>query len=126
MTDQQEFDWRSITALNAVSTLAQVGQYGIAFIVIPVGLAQQGLDARQLGVFAASMWLGQLPALAVAPRLCRRFGPRRVVVAGLLCTVLALPWIALSGWPGWPLGGALAGCGLGLRWRFSQFDHQLA
>jgi len=116
MNDRQEFDWRSIAALNAVSTLAQVGQYGIAFIMIPVWLAQQGLDARQLGVFAASLWLGQLPALAVAPRLCRRFGPRRVVVAGLLCTVLALPAIALSGWPCWPLGGALAGFGLGLRW----------
>jgi MFS family permease len=116
MNDKQEFDWRSITALNAVSTLAQVGQYGIAFVVIPVWLAQQGLDARQLGVFAASLWLGQLPALAVAPRLCRRFGPRRVVVAGLLCTVVALPSIALSGWPWWPLGGALAGFGLGLRW----------
>ncbi len=116
MSDEQEFDWRSITALNAVSTLAQVGQYGIAFVVIPVWLAQQGLDARQLGVFAASLWLGQLPALAAAPRLCRRFGARRVVVVGLLCTVVALPAIALSGWPRWPLGGALAGCGLGLRW----------
>lgn len=116
MNDKQEFDWRSITALNAVSTLAQVGQYGIAFVVIPVWLAQQGLDARQLGVFAASLWLGQLPALAVAPRLCRRFGPRRVVAAGLLCTVVALPLIALSEWPRWPLGGALAGAGLGLRW----------
>lgn len=116
MSDKQEFDWRSITALNAVSTLAQVGQYGIAFVVVPVWLAQQGLDARQLGVFAASLWLGQLPALAAAPRLCRRFGPRRVVVVGLLCTVVALPAIALSGWPRWPLGGALAGFGLGLRW----------
>jgi MFS family permease len=116
MHDQSAFDWRTISALNGVSTLAQIGQFGIAFVVIPVWLAGQGLDARQLGLFAASLWLGQWPGLAAAPWLCRRFGPRRVVVAGLLATLLALPGIAVAGWPFWPLGGALAGFGLGLRW----------
>jgi MFS family permease len=108
--------WRTIGALNLVSTLAQVGQFGIAFVVLPVWLAAQGLDATQLGMFASSLWLGQLPGLAMAPWLCQRIGARWVIVAGLLCTVTALGGIALVAWPFWLLGGTLAGFGLGLRW----------
>ena len=118
------FDWRTIAALNAVSTLAQVGQFGFAFVILPVCLANQGLGAAQLGLFAASLWLGQLPGLALAPGLCRRFGPRRVIGAGLTSTVIAMLLIAnASVWPTWVtplvpqlLGGLLAGLGLGLRW----------
>jgi MFS family permease len=109
-------DWRTITALNLVSTLAQVGQFGIAFVVLPVWLSAQGLDATQLGMFASSLWLGQLPGLALAPSLCQRVGARRVIGAGLLCTVGALGGMALAAWPFWLLGGTLAGFGLGLRW----------
>ena len=89
-------DWRTIGALNLVSTLAQVGQFGIAFVVLPVWLSAQGLDATQLGMFASSLWLGQLPGLALAPWLCQRIGARWVIVAGLLCTVGALGAMALS------------------------------
>ena len=116
MSDTTEFDWRTIAALNAVSTLAQVGQFGIAFVVLPVWLAEHGLDAAHLGMFAASLWLGQLPGLAIAPWLCKRLGPRWVIVLGLACTVCALPWIAVSAWPHWMAGGMLCGLGLGLRW----------
>ncbi len=118
------FDWRTIAALNVVSTLAQVGQFGFAFVIVPVWLANQGLGATELGLFAASLWLGQLPGLALAPWLCRRFGPRRVIGGGLTSTVIAMVLIAsASAWPTWVtpllpqlLGGLLAGLGLGLRW----------
>jgi MFS family permease len=109
-------DWRTIGALNMVSTLAQVGQFGIAFVVLPVWLSARGLDATQLGMFASSLWIGQLPGLGLAPWLCQRVGARWVIVSGLFCTVSALCWIALGGWPFWLLGGTLAGFGLGLRW----------
>jgi MFS family permease len=109
-------DWRTIGALNLVSAMAQVGQFGIAFVVLPVWLSAQGLDATQLGMFASSLWLGQLPGLGLAPWLCQRIGARWVIVAGLLCTVTAFCWIALGAWPFWLLGGTLAGFGLGLRW----------
>ena len=114
--DSQGHDWRTIGALNVASAMAQVGQFGIVYVVLPVWLAERGLDATQLGLFAASLWLGQLPGLGLAPRWCQQFGARRVITAGLLCTVMALPWIALTGWPWWLLGGTLAGFGLGLRW----------
>jgi MFS family permease len=111
-----EFDWRTIGALNAVSALAQVGQFGIAFVMLPVWLTAQGLDATQLGMFAASLWLGQLPGLGFAPWLCRRLGDRWVIAGGLLCTLGAFLCMAWVSWPYWLLGGFLAGFGLGLRW----------
>ncbi len=37
------YDWRTITALNAVSTVAQIGQFGIIFVIVPVWLALLGL-----------------------------------------------------------------------------------
>jgi MFS family permease len=116
MSAETEFDWRTIAALNAVSTLAQIGQFGIAFVVLPVWLAEHGLDAAHLGMFAASLWLGQLPGLAIAPWLCKRLGPMWVIVLGLACTACALPWMAFSVWPYWMAGGMLCGFGLGLRW----------
>ena len=73
------FDWRTIGALNAVSAMAQVGQFGVSFVMLPVWLAGQGLDASGLGMFAASLWLGQFPGLAFAPGLSRRFGERSVI-----------------------------------------------
>ncbi len=116
MHKETDIDWRTIGALNLVSTLAQVGQFGIAFVMLPLWAAAQGMDATRLGMLAASLWLGQLPGLAISPWLCQRIGHRRVIVAGLLCTVLALGWIAVASWPWWMAGGVLAGFGLGLRW----------
>ena len=116
MQVDSKFDWRTISALNAVSALSQVGQFGIAFVMLPVWLAEQGLHASQLGLFAASLWLGQLPGLALAPRLCRRWGERSVIALGLLSTLSAFFWIPFVGWPFGLVGGLLAGFGLGLRW----------
>lgn len=116
MQQDTEFDWSTISALNTVSALSQVGQFGVAYVVAPVWLAEQGLNATQLGLFAASLWLGQLPGLALAPGLSQRFGAKPIIVAGLFCTVVALLLIALAGWPLGLLGGVLAGFGLGLRW----------
>jgi MFS family permease len=116
MQPHTDFDWRTISALNTVSALSQIGQFGIGFVMLPVWLAQQGLDAGQLGLFAASLWLGQLPGLALAPWLCRRLGFKPLIVSALLASVVALIGIALTGWPYWLLGGALIGFSLGLRW----------
>jgi MFS family permease len=116
MSQPPEFDWRTISALNTVSALSQVGQFGVAYVMAPVWLAEQGLDATQLGLFAASLWLGQLPGLGLAPSLSKRFGAKPIIVSGLLCSVVALLLIAFAGWPFSLLAGLLAGFGLGLRW----------
>jgi MFS family permease len=116
MSTQCPTDWRTIVALNSVSAIAQVGQFGIAFVVLPLWLAQQGLNAGQLGLFASSLWFGQLPALAIAPLLIARFGARQVTLAGLFATIIALALIPYTGWNVWLPAGALAGFGIGLRW----------
>ena len=116
MSTENAIDWRTIIALNLVSTVAQIGQFGIAFVVLPLWLAQQGLNAAQLGLFASSLWFGQLPGLALAPVLISRFGARKVVVAALLCTVIALMLLLLFGTRMWLPAGLLAGVGLALRW----------
>ncbi|WNO06134.1 MFS transporter [Rhodoferax mekongensis] len=118
---QSAYDWHTITALNIVSTLAQIGQFGIIFVIVPVWLALQGLSAAQLGFFAASLWMGQMPGLVLAPWLCRHWGARTVVVAGLACSVVALvgiAWVPMASlpWPAYLACGVLAGLGMGLRW----------
>lgn len=115
------YDWRTITALNTVSTLAQIGQFGIIFVIVPVWLALQGLSAAQLGFFAASLWMGQMPGLGLAPWLCRHWGARTVVVVGLAGSVVALggmAWVPIASlpWPAYLVCGFLAGLGMGLRW----------
>ncbi|MDZ4129287.1 MAG: MFS transporter [Hydrogenophaga sp.] len=111
-----QYDWRSIAALNASSTLAQVGQFGIPFIVIPLWLEQQGASTFQLSLFASSLWLGQLPGLNWAPRLTQVLGAKRVILLALLVTVLALSLLATGVHALWLAAGLLAGFAQGLRW----------
>jgi len=109
-------DWRSIAALNTVSAFAQVGQFGIPFVVIPLWLEQQGATTLQLSVFASSLWLGQLPGLYWAPRVTQMLGAKRVILIALLATVLALGLLATGVHALWWVAGLLAGFGQGFRW----------
>jgi len=109
-------DWRTITALNVASTLSQIGQFGIGIVVLPLWLAQHGLNAAQLGEFASAEWLGMLTGLAVGPRLNNRLGHRAVISLGLIVTMLGLATIPSTSWPVWLPAAALIGLGMGLRW----------
>lgn len=112
----ETYDWQSIIALNLTSTLAQVGQFGIPFVVLPLWMALHGADTLQLSLFASSLWLGQFPGLAIAPYLSRRFGAKRVILLALLSTAFALCVIAWGHSALWLPAGVLAGLGQGLRW----------
>ncbi|MEX3968509.1 MFS transporter [Paraburkholderia sp. EG286B] len=108
--------WPAIAALTAVSTLAQIGQFGIGFMVLPVWLAHQGLDAPRAGLFAASQWTGMLAGLMVAPALVARLGAKKTVALGLTATIIAFPAVSWLSWPLWIAPGVLTGLGIGLRW----------
>ncbi|MFP6560458.1 MFS transporter [Paraburkholderia sp. B3] len=108
--------WPAIAALTAVSTLAQIGQFGIGFIVLPVWLAHQGLDAPRAGLFAASQWTGMLAGLTVAPALVARIGAKRTVSLGLAASIVAFSAVSRLSWPLWIVPGILTGLGIGLRW----------
>ncbi len=109
-------DWRTIVALNVTSTLSQLGQFGIGIVVLPLWLAEHGLNATQLGVFASSEWLGMFIGLAFTPQLNLRFGHRIVIAIGLIITIVGFGIILVSTWPVWLSSGLLIGLGMGLRW----------
>ena len=105
-----------IASLNATSLLAQIGQYGIAFVLFPLALQARGAAAWQIGGVSSALWLGMLSGLLVAPSWVARRGHLNALMAGLAASVLALaltPWFAL---PGWIATAFFTGWGLGLRW----------
>ena len=116
MKEVPQTDWRTIVALNTVSVLSQFSQFGIGIVVLPLWLAQHGLNAAQLGGFASAEWLGMLIGLAVAPRLNSQLGHRIVIAIGLLVSIIGFALIPNSSWPIWLPAAALIGFGLGLRW----------
>lgn len=108
--------WRSIVALNGVSTLAQIGQYGLGTTLLPLALEARGASPWQIGVASAALWFGMLAGLLLAGGLTRRLGYRLTVVAGLALSALAftaMPWLP---WAAWSVPSAAIGMGLGLRW----------
>lgn len=108
--------WSAIAALTAVSALAQIGQFGMGFIVLPVWLTHQGLDAQRAGLFAASQWTGMLAGLMAAPTLVARIGAKRTITLGLAASVVAFSTVTWLSWPLWIASGILTGLGIGLRW----------
>lgn len=108
--------WRAVAALTAVSTLSQIGQFGIGFMVLPVWLAHQGLDAPRAGLFAAAQWTGMFIGLLFAPRLIERIGSKLTVSLGLAASLVAYASFGALAWPAWMLPGMLTGLGIGLRW----------
>ncbi|PQV54763.1 MFS transporter [Paraburkholderia sp. BL21I4N1] len=108
--------WPAIAALTAVSALAQIGQFGIGFMVLPVWLTQRGLDAPRAGLFSAAQWAGMLGGLLMAPWLTAHIGAKRTVSLGLAATLVAFATIGAVGWPLWLVPGLLTGLGIGLRW----------
>ena len=115
MSDQRR-RFLGIAALNATSALAQVGQYGIAFVLFPLALQARGVSAWQIGVVSSALWLGMLVGLLMAPVAVARRGHLATLLAGLAASVLALaatPWCPV---PGWLATAFVTGLGLGLRW----------
>ncbi|CAE6760404.1 MFS transporter [Paraburkholderia domus] len=108
--------WAAIAALTSVSALSQIGQFGIGFMVLPVWLAHQGIDAPRAGLFSASQWTGMLAGLLIAPWLVERIGAKRTVSLGLAATIVAFATMNALWWPLWLVPGLLTGLGIGLRW----------
>lgn len=107
---------RSLIALNAVSTLAQVGQYGLGTSLLPLALEARGLPAWQIGLASAAFWFGMLGGLLLAGRATRAWGYRRTVVLGMLLSAAAFLLTPTLPPAIWAAPAAAIGMGLGLRW----------
>ena len=116
MTQQHPIDWGTVATLNVVSIFSQLGQFGIGFVVLPVWLAQHGLNATELGILVSAQWLGMLSGLAIAPRLNVRFGHAKVIAMGLLVAMVAFALMLSLGQSAWLPAVVLIGLGTGLRW----------
>ena len=116
MNQERPIDWGTVVTLNVVSIFSQLGQFGIGFVVLPVWLAQHGLNATQLGVLVSAEWLGMLIGLAIAPRLNVRFGHSKVIAMGLLVAMFAFVVMLTLGQYAWLPAVVLIGLGMGLRW----------
>ncbi|MDY0146814.1 MAG: MFS transporter [Halothiobacillus sp.] len=116
MTQQHPIDWGTVATLNVVSIFSQLGQFGIGFVVLPVWLAQHGLNATELGILVSAQWLGMLSGLAIAPRLNVRFGHAKVIAMGLLVAMVAFALMLSLGQSAWLPALVLIGLGTGLRW----------
>ena len=107
---------RSVVALNLASALAQIGQFGVGFVVLPVWLAARGLGPFALGVLGALQWFGMLLGIRLAPVVVARVGARRGVALGLALGVAAFALLARAPGHAWTVAAALLGIGLGVRW----------
>jgi len=106
----------SIVALNAVSTLSQIGQYGLGTTLLPIALVAKGATPEQIGITSSALWLGMLAGLLVTGQLIRALGYRITVILGLVISALSfavMPWLD---WQWWLIPAAAIGFGLGLRW----------
>ncbi|MGV3580980.1 MAG: MFS transporter [Methylophilus sp.] len=109
-------NWYAIASLNMVSTLAQLGQFGVGFIVMPIWLAAHDLGALQLGLYAAVGWTGMLTGLLITPNLLLMMSSKWVVLIGLIASTLGFLSISYFTWPVWLLTAFFIGLGMGLRW----------
>ena len=106
----------SIVALNAVSTLAQIGQYGLGTTLLPIALVANGATPAQIGVTTSAFWLGTLIGILISGHLIRMLGYRNTVIVGLVVSALSFILMPLMNWQWWSLPATAIGIGLGLRW----------
>jgi MFS family permease len=106
----------SIVALNAVSTLSQIGQYGLGTTLLPIALVAKGATPELIGITSSAFWLGMLLGLLVTGQLTRTLGYRITVIIGLVVSALSFAVMPLIDWQWWLIPAATIGFGLGLRW----------
>ena len=80
-------------ALNIVSSLAQLGQYGLGSTLIPIGLKVRNATPGNNGITSAAFWLDMLVGLNVARQLTRKLGFRTTLFCGV--TMCALNYILM-------------------------------
>jgi MFS family permease len=112
----QKSNLSSIVALNAVSTLAQIGQFGLGTTLIPIAMEARKASADNIGFTSSVFWLGMLTGLLIAGKLTRTLGYRNTVIVGLIVSAISFALMPTIDWHWWALPAFLIGFGMGLRW----------
>jgi len=109
----------TVIALNAVSGLAHIAQFGIIYPLLSLWLDAHGMPAWQIGLVGSAVWLGMMFGNLLAPQWLARLGAGALAAGGCLSTaVLALlmPLLPTQALLLWCLASSLLGIGIGLRW----------
>ncbi len=106
----------SIIALNAVSTLTHISQYGLGTMLIPIALETKNAPPEIIGFTSAILWFGMLIGLLIAGKLIHLFSYRNTVLLSMAMSVISFIAMLFIDWHFWFLPAALLGCGIGLRW----------
>lgn len=114
--DEGTFGTIPVAALIATSVLAQIGQYGIGFVVLPLWLMQSSSSAALTGLFASFEWIGMLAGIMLAPSVIGRSGFGRTVFYGLLVSAAGFCVVAVPAGALVLPGAGMIGFGMGLRW----------
>lgn len=114
LSNTQRF--RSIVALNAVSTLAQIGQFALGTTLLPIAQEVRQASPQLIGITSSILWLGMLAGLLVTSMLTRHIGYRLTVLLGLVTSSISFALMPMMDWHWWPIPAAVIGFGTGLRW----------
>ena len=109
----------TIVALNAVSGLAHLAQFGLLYPLLGLWLLHKGAPAWRIGLIVTAVWPGMLAASLVSSQIVRHWGPAVTTTIGCLgsaCVALGLSRLGADAWPAWTLGAAALGAFTGLRW----------
>ncbi|WP_350274294.1 MFS transporter [Kribbella sp. HUAS MG21] len=89
------FRRRQLTVANVVVVLLFAAGFGFQFTTALYVQRVLGYDSLTTGLaFVPAPLMNALMSLSIAPRLTVRFGPRRMLVAGLITFLLSLLWIS--------------------------------
>jgi MFS family permease len=111
---------RSMVALHAVSMLAQIGQFALGSILLPIALEAKKVSPEVIGFTSAAFWLGMLAGLLVVGYVSQKIGYRNTVIVGLLMSAASFIMLPLIDWRWWAVLSAAIGFGTGLRWIASE------
>ncbi|GAA1152207.1 DHA2 family efflux MFS transporter permease subunit [Kribbella jejuensis] len=89
------FRKRQLTVANLIVVLLFAAGFGFQFTTALYVQRVLGYDSLTTGLaFLPAPLMNALMSLSLAPRLTVRFGPRKMLIAGLLVFLLALLWIS--------------------------------
>ena len=111
---------QSMVALHTVSLLAQIGQFALGGILLPIALEAKKVSPEIIGFTSAAFWLGMLAGLLFVGYAIQKIGYRNTVIAGLLMSVCSFIMLPLIDWRWWAVFSATIGFGTGLRWIASE------
>ncbi len=96
ISDSRRFS--SMVALNAVSTLAQIGQFALGTMLLPIALETKKVSPEVIGFTSAALWLGMMAGLLAAGQFTRWLGYRNTVIAGLLMSITSFVLLPYINW----------------------------